>query len=167
MPKGLVIGIGNRQRGDDGAGCAVADRLLAGPHPGFDIVSSDGDVARLMEWFRDYDPILIVDAAACARRAGPLQWNAAQAPLPAERRWASSHAMGLAEAIELGRALGRLPRRLTVYGVPAREFGWQEGLSPLTARAVERTAARIEREWRRGLTEAPAETPAIHARSGA
>jgi len=161
--KGLLIGVGNRYRGDDAAGCVVADRLLAGPHPGFDIVQSDGNVSGLLEWFRVYERILVFDATPCARGARLIRWNAVEAARPRAWPLASSHSMGVAEAIELARALGCLPRRLTVYGVPARQFGWQEGLSSLTARAVNRTVARIRREWWRDQTGAPGDTHAIRA----
>ena len=58
---------------------------------------------------------------------------------------ASGHGLGLAEAVVLGRNLGRLPRRLQVYAVPGRDFSPGPGLSPETARAVEATAEEILR----------------------
>ena len=48
----------------------------------------------------------------------------------------STHALGVAEAIELGRALGRLPRRLLVFGIEGGSFDAGAGLSPEVERAV-------------------------------
>jgi len=160
VPSGLVVGIGNRLRGDDAAGCLVADALLAGPHPGFDIVTSDGNVSTLLDWFGRYSAIALVDAVLGAEAARPGRWDVLAAPLPRSWSRASSHAFGVAEAVELARVLGKLPRRLVAYGVPARDFGFAAPLSAPARRGVSRTAARIRREWRllpciRDLTETP------------
>jgi hydrogenase maturation protease len=65
----------------------------------------------------------------------------------------STHAFGVGEAIELARALGRLPRRVLVYGVEGREFAAGEGLSPAVAAAVEPLVAELLEEV--GCTSAP------------
>ena len=41
----------------------------------------------------------------------------------------STHLLGVAEAVELGRELDRLPQRLTVYGIEGERFDVGEGLS--------------------------------------
>jgi len=147
VPSGLVIGIGNRLRGDDAAGCLVADALLAGPHPGFDIVCSDGNISSLLDWFGRYSSIALVDAIHRAEATRLLRWDVLAGPLPRPWSCASSHAFGVVEAIELARVLGLLPRRLVAYGVPALDFGFSAPLSKPTRRAVSQTAARIRREW--------------------
>jgi hydrogenase maturation protease len=57
-----------------------------------------------------------------------------------------THALGLAEAIALGRALERLPARLVVVGVEASETDSGHGLSPAVAGAVDEVIDVIERE---------------------
>lgn len=146
-PSGLVIGIGNRLRGDDAAGCLVADALQAAPHPAFDIACSDGNVTGLLEGFGRYGAIVVVDAVLCSGAARLVRWDALTEPLPRSTFRASSHGFGAAEAIELARTLGALPRRLVVYGVPAFRFGLSDPLSEPTRRAILRTAARIRWEW--------------------
>ena len=54
----------------------------------------------------------------------------------------STHAFGAAEAIELARVLGRLPRRLIVVGIEGARFDAGVGLSPEVAAAVEDVARR-------------------------
>ena len=54
------------------------------------------------------------------------------------RRWgrASTHALELAEVIELARSLGRLPDRLVVLGIEGERFETGDCLSPRVERAV-------------------------------
>ena len=59
---------------------------------------------------------------------------------------ASTHHLGVAEAVELGRSLGRLPDRREVIGIEGGWFGAGRGLSPEVRGAVEEleTALRME-----------------------
>ena len=41
----------------------------------------------------------------------------------------STHALGLADAVELARSLGRLPQRVVVYGIEGAAFEFGNGLS--------------------------------------
>jgi hydrogenase maturation protease len=50
---------------------------------------------------------------------------------------ASTHGLGVAEAVALGDALGRLPRRLIIIGIEGRRFEVGADLSPEVARAVD------------------------------
>lgn len=168
MASRLVIGVGNRYRGDDAAGCLVADRLRACGGCGFDVVESDGDVAALLEWFRVYDEIIVVDAIAGAESL--VRMDGKSHPLPATLSSPSSHGLGLAHAVEMARALGQLPRRLTVYGVPGRDFAPQEGVTAPTAQAVKQAAALIHGELLSGradgaaaVTPTPRDAAAINA----
>jgi hydrogenase maturation protease len=54
-------------------------------------------------------------------------------PLRFEPAFGSSHGIGVAEAVELARALGRLPRRLTLIGVEAAGFEVGASLSSAVA----------------------------------
>jgi hydrogenase maturation protease len=55
----------------------------------------------------------------------------------------SSHGIGLAEAIELGRLLDRLPRTLTIFGVEAKCFGQFEPVTPEVAAAIPNVVERV------------------------
>ena len=58
---------------------------------------------------------------------------------PATFASASTHALGLAEAVELARALERLPPRLLVFGIEAASF--ETGAEP--SAAVRAAAQRV------------------------
>jgi hydrogenase maturation protease len=76
-----------------------------------------------------------------------MRLDARSHPLPVRLAGASSHGLGLAHAVELARTLGRLPHRLVVYAVPARNFTRQAGISRDTAEAVQQVVALIRGEY--------------------
>jgi hydrogenase maturation protease len=55
--------------------------------------------------------------------------EAADGPLPRDLGLASTHAFGIADTIELARALGKAPRRVALVGVEGRAFGMGDSLS--------------------------------------
>lgn len=147
----LVIGIGNPQRGDDGLGIAVTDTLrtrLGDRAPRLRCLP--GDATGLLTAWEGEDCVLVVDALAAPAIAsddGPVWRIDAQAEaLPALHERASSHGLGLAEAVELARSLDRLPGRLVVFAVRGERFERQETLSPAAQTAVIPTVEAIERE---------------------
>ena len=61
----------------------------------------------------------------------------AATPLPRGALGMSTHGFGLAEALELARALGQLPRRCIVYAIEGASFETGAPLSPEVAAAVD------------------------------
>ena len=66
--------------------------------------------------------------------------------IPEGVRPGSTHSMGVCQAIEMARALGRLPRELTVYGIEGRSFAEGTRLTPTVADAIGRVVDLIVRE---------------------
>jgi len=146
-----VIGVGNPDRGDDALGWRVLDRLRSMDVPGLECVRSVRDGSRLLEAWEGAASVVLVDAVVSGRPPGTLhRFDASAAPIPSRLGGTSTHALGVAEAIELGRVLGRLPGRLVVYGVEGRRFGPGEALSEDLEPAVRETADRIAAEWGEG-----------------
>jgi hydrogenase maturation protease len=125
-----VIGMGNEWRGDDGVGLEVA-RQLGGQ-------ALAGEPIGLVEALDGSDEVVLVDAVSSGAQPGTVHvFEAGSDRLPAKLFGASStHALGLAEAIELARSLGRLPRRVVVYGIEGAAFSFGKGLSPAVAAAA-------------------------------
>lgn len=144
----LVIGLGSPDRGDDAVGRAVA-RAVAARLSGVAVLDHE-DPTGLLDLWAGHDPVVVVDAVRSGARAGAFHWletGRAGPPLGA-RAWTRSghggtHAIGLAEMVEIGRALGRLPARLVVVGVEAAQFEHGAPMSPLVAAAVPLAAARV------------------------
>jgi hydrogenase maturation protease len=148
----LVIGVGNAYRGDDGAGIAVARKLAAQRLPGVRVMEMNGEGTSLVEAWKDAPSVLLVDAVSSGAVPGTIHRFEAQAgPLPTELKHHSSHSIGVAEAVEVARALGRLPPRLVIYGVEGRLFNPGQGLSPEVERAVEEVASRLISELRTSI----------------
>ncbi len=128
----LVIGVGNPWRRDDGAGPAVA-RALGG--------AVTDDPSRLLELWAGAGQAIVVDAAATGAPPGTVHRHDATAgPLPEHAVRTSTHAFGVADAVELARALGRLPERLDVYAIEGADFGHGDGLTAAVADAVDALA---------------------------
>jgi len=140
----LVVGIGNPDRGDDGFGPAVARRLQARLPTGTRVAECHGDVLGLIDQWRSFAAVVAVDAAAPIDRPGRIhRYDLADAPLPAGLAACSTHAFGLADAVELARHLGRLPARCIAYIVEGERFDIAAPLSGAVAAAVEPVAQRI------------------------
>ena len=137
--KTVVIGIGNALRGDDAAGVVVAERLGG--------MACDEEPSRLIEAWEGADSVVLIDTVVSGGQPGTLhRFDASEAPIPARALRSSTHAIGLAETIELARALGRLPARIVVYGIEGASFEAGAPLSPEVEEAVTRLVTTIEEE---------------------
>ena len=137
MSEILVIGVGNACRGDDGAGIAVTRKLRVQRLPGVRVMEMNGEGSSLVEAWKEAPAVLLVDAVCSGAAPGTIHRFEAQAgPLPTGLEYRSSHSFGVAEAVEVARALGRLPPRLVIYGIEGSLFAPGQGLSPVVERAV-------------------------------
>jgi len=143
----LVVGIGNPDRGDDGVGVVVVRRLRGRVGPDVRLIEMPSDVMRLVDCWSPSDTVVLVDATCSGAPPGTVRrLDATAAPLPARVFGGSStHGFGVAEAVELARALGRLPRQLVVYGIEGARFGAETGLSATVEAAARDLAGALER----------------------
>jgi len=147
----LVVGVGNELRRDDGAGIAVARRLAAGEVPGgIEVREEHGEPVGLLEHWGSCDAVVLVDTMRSGAAPGTVRRiDASAEALPRGLQGpASTHAIGLGDAIELARTLDRAPRRVIVHAVEGRRFDAGATLSPEVAAAVPALAAAVLREAR-------------------
>jgi hydrogenase maturation protease len=143
----VVIGIGNPDRGDDAAGHAVVELLRRAPPAEVDLAEADGEATALLSRLDGADTAFLVDACSFAAPAGSIwRFDAAAAPLPHGAFGVSTHGFGLAEAVELARALGQLPLRCIVYAIEGASFEIGAPLSPEVRAAVVEVARRLALE---------------------
>jgi hydrogenase maturation protease len=149
MTRTLVIGVGNPNRGDDGLGLEAAQRLRAIGLDGASILESGGDAAGLMAAWQGFERVILLDAASNGGVPGEVRrLDASREPLPVSLLHASSHALGVAEAVELARSLGSLPAAVIVYAVEAGGFEAGAPLSREAKAGVCEAVARVLGELR-------------------
>ncbi len=145
----LVIGIGNPDRGDDGVGRLVAQRLRGHLPPGIHIEEQDGGAAPLIEYLRDADSVWLIDAAVSGAPPGTIRRTDCHASdaLPT-RTGASSHGLGVPEAVALARTLHGLPRVCMLYTVEGVTFAPGAGMTPAVTDAADALVACLLNELR-------------------
>ena len=90
------------------------------------------------------DAVVIVDAALSGAPPGTIhRLDANAGPLPPAMFAMSTHAMGLAEAIELARTLGELPARCIVFAIEGASFDLGRPPTPEVAAAIDDVIARV------------------------
>jgi hydrogenase maturation protease len=142
-----VIGIGS-PFGDDRAGLEVAARIAAAPPPEVEVVPADRPGVDLVELLDGAGAAIVIDAVRSGAPAGTVHDFDLHA-LPALRMaLVSSHGVGVAEAVALARALGRLPARGRLVGIeaPPGEAHAPAELSRPVAESIDQVVRRV-RDW--------------------
>jgi hydrogenase maturation protease len=142
----IVIGVGNRDRGDDAAGPLVCDRLRARPGASASLrmFVCEGSILDLgLRWEPD-DHVIIVDAMRPASRPGRIVTvDATLDALPTPGA-VSTHEIDVSVAIELARAIGRMPARLLIVGIEAAQAEWGTPPSEPVEAAIDSAVALVE-----------------------
>ena len=142
--KVVVVGVGNAVRGDDAAGLVVAERVRRRAADGVDVVECEQEPTRLLDAWAGADLALVVDASLSGAEPGTIRrFDAIAEHVPARTFRSSTHAFGIGDAVELGRALGRLPERVVVFGIEGADFALGSGLSAPVASAVDEVAEAV------------------------
>jgi hydrogenase maturation protease len=161
----LVVGIGSPDRGDDAIGpvvaAAVAAQLADEPAGSPDgssgtttacVVQVHEDPSALLDAIVGHDRVVIVDGVVSGSEPGTvhrirLGGEPALDPRTAIPSGASgTHDVGVADALALAAALGRLPRYVTVVGVELGQIGYGAPLSAGVAAAVPAAVAAVRDE---------------------
>jgi hydrogenase maturation protease len=147
-----IIACGNRNRNDDGAALVVAERLRS---LGVEVTVVSGEAASLIETWKDADDVIIIDTVVSGTSVGTVHlWDSEQS-LPLSFAPASTHGLGVAEAIEFARTLGLLPARLRLYGIEGQDFGFGTNLSPELLPAIGKVVALVFARTRMSTAELP------------
>ncbi len=153
----LVIGLGHPDRGDDGVGARVVHELADWCPPGVEVITRTGDPLALLDDWAGFDAAICVDAAAPDARPGQiLRIDPRVDPLPQAPLPTSSHALGLAETIELAQILDRAPAQLIVYAIEGQCFDPGAPLSAAVAAAAAQVALLIATQEGTALAQRPA-----------
>ncbi len=118
----VVIGVGNRDRGDDAIGLLLVE-ALTGRLPGVVTIAHEGDMSHLPLLWTGEDDVVIVDAVVDEALAvgdvrlletSDLRHTSAL----------STHGLGVADALALAGHLGRTPRSVRIVGIGVDHVGF-------------------------------------------
>jgi hydrogenase maturation protease len=142
----LILGVGNEFRGDDAVGLRIARRLRE-VLPQVRIRESNGNLSELVDCLSSEDEVIVIDAVCSGAACGTIhRLNPQNESLPLECFRGSTHAFGVAEAVELCRSMGQLPARILVYGIEGTNFAIGSAMSSGVAQAIHEVTAEIAEE---------------------
>lgn len=142
-----IIGIGNEWRGDDAVGLLAARRLQGVLGNRAEVVEAGVAGAELLELMKGAGAVVLIDAVRSRQAPGTIhRLDASAGPIAPELFPRSTHAVGVAEALELARALGVLPKRVVVYGIEAGDTEVGHPLSPQVSHALNEVIELVRRE---------------------
>ena len=150
LQKVLVVGIGNEYRGDDGIGVVIARKIREKCPSSVCVKEESGEGAALMEAWRGYESVILVDAVSSGSPPGTIVTiDAGKKKVPAKLFHSSTHAFGIAEAVELARAMAMLPPRLWIFGIEGAAFSAGIGMSNEVQESAEHVVEEILRRVQR------------------
>ena len=154
MPKILVLGIGSPFQ-DDQLGWVVIKRLQESSR--LQTFSSlqlqlkcvDRPGLQLLNLMQDAHIVFLIDALKLGSPIGSL--HCLEADILESQDWVcnvpSSHAIGIVEALQIGRALDLLPAEFLLYGIEIGMIASQHfNLSPVIADAIEELVRQLEQD---------------------
>ncbi len=151
MASVLLVGIGNRWRGDDAVGIAVVEALRDSALPqGVEVIICDRTpldlLGVLLERGAAFKKIIVVDAVQMAGPAGSVyRISLDDLALPLAKV-TSGHQIGLAEALASARELGCAGTSVVVFGVQVCDLSFAKSLTSPVASAIEQVIALIRAE---------------------
>ncbi|ARG97677.1 hydrogenase maturation protease [Legionella micdadei] len=147
MTELLIIGLGS-PFGDDRLGWDVIKMLqeqeaLCGyPSEQLQMTCCDRPGASLLDLMSNAKTVFLIDAVKTGAKLGSLHcFNLEE--IKDLSALQSTHHFGLAQALELGKALNALPQNVILYGIEIKDLKFQFGISGLIKQAVQDLAEKI------------------------
>lgn len=148
MSRISILGIGS-PFGDDQIGWRVIDAInesgmLDRFPPGLmQTCCCDRPVTNILQKMMDSEVVILIDAMKTGLPVGTIrQLDPAGLQLYPHR--ISSHQMGMAECLALGRTLGMMPVQMLCYGVEIDSIGPQKDMADALHAAVTKLTAEVE-----------------------
>lgn len=135
----MVVALGNEFRSDDSLGIVLLNQLKAAHKGHYEALALSSDPSDLIgRW--DGRTVIVLDACQSSQKlAGrihvfrPLNDDSLR-----EERFVSSHALGLQEAVELGRLMDSIPDELIVIAIEGQNFSPGLALSAPVQESLEK-----------------------------
>ncbi|KTD46229.1 hydrogenase maturation protease [Legionella quateirensis] len=144
-----VLGIGS-PFGDDQAGCRVAqllkqNDLIRRNCSAVLIEAHDRPGVRLLELMRQANRVYLIDAIQSGNQPGTIH-RFMNEQIFELNSMLSTHDMGVAQTLALGRSLEELPEQIILYGIEIGSIEYHDELSEPIERAINETAVLLARE---------------------
>lgn len=140
-PRVLAVGIGS-PHGDDQIGWVVVSEL-AKLLPSEVEVKTARQPTELLDWLHDVDDLIVCDACQSGGAVGGLsRWTWPTDSL-ATRERSGSHDLTLPYVLALAERLGKLPKRVTVWGIELSDASPIGSLSVAMKNAIPRIVQTI------------------------
>lgn len=134
MPgKVMIVGYGNQIRGDDAAGLVLAERIAARDERRIHSIAMPQLYPELAHQIAEYDSVIFVDASLEPGDENDVtirELGKSLTPVLLGHAYSPDEIIGLAK-----RLYGGHPRSW-ILTIPGNEFGWKEGLSTATEKAL-------------------------------
>lgn len=144
-----VLGIGS-PFGDDQIGWKVAEALAARVRISrfLSVESHDRPGIRLIELMRDADTVFIIDAIKSGNPAGHIHRFENDDVFDTGNSL-STHGFGLAQTLQLGKALDALPNEIILYGVEIDDISTGSAISQCVEVAIEQVVLLLKQDIER------------------
>lgn len=143
----LIIGVGNQYRSDDAAGLVTAEMLNAKEHKGIEVIKQSGEGASLIECWKNADSVVLIDAVHSGAEPGTtFRIDVHKQQLQREYFRHSTHSFGVAEAVELARAMNQLPKQFVIFGIEGKNYIAGTELSAEVNQATKEIVDRVIQE---------------------
>lgn len=141
----LIIGVGSPYRCDDSVGLFIIKSLENIQSKQVHLLERSGEGSNLMDAWKNYDYVFLIDAVQSGKPPGTIhRIDAKEEKVPTKFFHYSTHAFGVAEAVEMARTLGELPENLFIYGIEGKNYNMGNDMSP----EVKISAEKIEKMLR-------------------
>ncbi|MCF8719128.1 hydrogenase maturation protease [Nitrospina gracilis] len=141
----LILGIGNLWRGDDAAGRHAARRVAEHiTSSAVTVREVEGEGAAVMEALDGPDAAILIDAVESGAPPGTVHcWDVSAESMNAKFLRCSTHNFSVHDAVEMARALDKLPARVFVFGIEGKEFSPGQAVSPEVEASMDNLVARV------------------------
>ncbi len=148
MGKKIVIGVGNRLRGDDGFGLRVVEDLKQGyPDAGVEFIEGGTLGLDLLRHFERAEQLVLVDAMDLGAEPGRVfRFEADELQRYFSHRPLSVHDVKLPELLRVARAMGVHPPRVSVVACQLGQAEQGEELSAEVEKAISEAVSLVLHE---------------------
>jgi len=140
----LIIGVGSPYRCDDSVGLAILKQLRLHELYNVHLMERSGEGSDIMDIWQSYNHVILVDAVQSGSDPGTIHRIDANAEkVPTDFFHYSTHAFGVAEAVEMARTLDELPNHVIIYGIEGKDFEIGKQMTPEIETSAEKVVQQI------------------------